>query len=68
MELYYVNTKAQSNGDHEVHTGSCVYLPSTENRLYVGYFSTCAEAVREAKKTYTQADGCYYCCRACNTR
>ena len=68
MEFYYVNKNAQPNGDHEVHVSNCSYLPSFENRMYLGLFSFCSEAVREAKKTYPQADGCYYCCRACNTR
>jgi hypothetical protein len=67
MDYYYVNKKAQSNGDHEVHTSNCTYMPSAENRLYLGYLSSCAEAVREAKKTYPQSNGCYYCCRACHT-
>jgi hypothetical protein len=67
MDNYYVNKKAQSNGDHEVHTGSCIYLPALENRLYIGYFESCANAVREAKKIYSQSNGCYYCSRACHT-
>lgn len=66
MDTYYVNKNEQSNGDHEVHTGICKYLPSYENRMYLGNFSTCAEAVREAKKTYSKADGCFYCCNACH--
>lgn len=67
MDYYYVNRNAQLNGDHEVHTTNCIYLPSVENRLYLGYFSSCAEAVREAKKTYSQSNGCIYCCRPCHT-
>lgn len=67
MDYYYVNKNRQTNGDHEVHTSSCSYLPDADNRLYLGYFSTCAEAVREAKKTYSQSNGCYCCCNACHT-
>jgi len=66
MDHYYVNKNAQSNGDHEVHTANCFYLPTIENRLYLGMFSSCGDAVKEAKKTYSKADGCYYCCRECN--
>jgi len=36
MDHYYVNKNEQSNGDHEVHTGNCIYLPSVEN----GYIQT----------------------------
>ena len=32
MSSYYVNTNAQANGDHEVHTSGCSYLPAPENR------------------------------------
>jgi len=59
---YYVNTKAQPNGDHEVHRASCNWLPSEENRKYLGVFATSQEAVKEAKKYYAKADGCYHCC------
>ena len=65
-QYYYVNKNEQSNGDHEVHTVSCTYLPNIENRLYLGYFDNCADAVKEAKKTYTKADGCFYCCKECH--
>jgi hypothetical protein len=64
---YYVNSNAQSNGDHEVHHDACSYMPDAVNRLYLGLFSTCAEAVREAKKTYSRANG-YYCSPACHTQ
>lgn len=66
MAIYYVNKNAQSNGDHEVHTSSCSDLPNSDNRIYLGNFDTCAEAIREAKKRYDDVDGCYYCCRACH--
>ena len=64
---YYVNKVAQSNGDHEVHEAGCSYLPAEHNRLYLGYFSNCADAVREARRHYRQVNGCYWCSRACHT-
>lgn len=66
MTNYYVNTRAQYNGDHEVHTDSCDRLPDIENRKFLGTFFNCQDAVREAKKTYSNADGCHYCCKECN--
>ncbi|NLI37124.1 MAG: hypothetical protein GX416_11520 [Bacteroidales bacterium] len=68
MDHYYVNRHDQETGEHEVHTGSCRYLPEPENRIYLGYFSNCKEALEEAKKYYSDVDGCYYCCRPCNTK
>ncbi len=64
---YYVNKNAQSNGDHEVHTEDCRYLPNSENRKFLGEFSNCKDAVTEAKKTYSKSNGCYYCCSSCHT-
>jgi hypothetical protein len=67
MAYYYVNRNAQSNGDHEVHTTGCSFMPEADNRTYLGDFSTCASAVREAKQHYDQVNGCYYCAKACHT-
>jgi hypothetical protein len=66
---YYVNDRAQSypeDGEHEVHTGNCSFLPKTENRTYLGIFTDCKEAIVEAKKIYKKVDGCYYCCEKCH--
>ena len=67
MVLYYVNRNEQDNGDHEVHNAGCKFMPSLENRLYLGDFLSCHTAVREAKKHYSQSNGCYYCSRECHT-
>ncbi|MGH1364857.1 MAG: hypothetical protein ACRBF0_14955 [Calditrichia bacterium] len=67
MARYYVNKNAQSNGDHEVHTTGCSFMPETHNRIYLGDFSNCQQAVKEAKKYYKQTNGCYYCSNECHT-
>jgi hypothetical protein len=67
MALYYINKNAQDNGDHEVHTTGCTYMPAVENRTYLGDFASCQEAVTEARKNYTKANGCYFCSRDCHT-
>ncbi len=65
---YYVDTNAQSNGDHEVHqeTG-CPTPGEPQNRLYLEDFASCGPAVREAKKYYPTANGCVNCSPACHT-
>jgi hypothetical protein len=68
MDYYYVNKNAQSTGEHEVHKSSCNYLPDPNNRIGLGYFSNCADAVKKAREYYTNVDGCYYCCPSCNTK
>lgn len=55
-------------GEHEVHASSCRYLPSVENRIFLGYFANGKEAVREAKKHYSNVDGCFFCCPEAHTR
>lgn len=67
MMKYYVNKNAQANGDHEVHTANCSFLPKSENRLYLGEFNNCKDAIREAKKYFSQVNGCYYCSKECHT-
>lgn len=65
---YYVNNHAQPNGDHEVHNETCPYLPSVLSKNYLGDFSSCKDAVEEAKRTYPTADGCATCSPSCHTR
>jgi hypothetical protein len=67
MKKYYVNENAQSNRDREVHREDCTYLPNVLNRKYLGEHSSCKPAVAEAKKTYSEADGCKNCCPDCHT-
>jgi hypothetical protein len=64
---YYVNRNAQANGDHEVHQQTCTQGPAVENRQFLGDFASCGPAVREAKRTYPTANGCFYCSTACHT-
>lgn len=47
MPNYYVNNRAQSNGDHEVHKGDCTFLPS--DKTYLGNHPNCRDAVRKAR-------------------
>lgn len=68
MKRYYVNNNAQMNGDHEVHDEDCRYLPSLQNRIYLGQFTNCKPAVQEAKKYHRQVNGCKTCCRECHTQ
>ncbi|TIU90036.1 MAG: hypothetical protein E5V74_06040 [Mesorhizobium sp.] len=67
MASYYVNMNEQANGDHEVHRHGCSFMPNVENRLYLGEHDSCGPAVRVAKRTYPQSNGCYYCSYPCHT-
>lgn len=67
MPSYYVNTNAQANGDHEVHVWGCSWMPALGNRIYLGEHITCFSAVQEAKRHYSQVNGCYFCSKSCHT-
>ncbi len=68
MTRYYLNKNAQSNGDNEVHKGTCSFLPKEENRVHLGLFNNANDAVKEAKsRGYSKANGCYYCSREAHT-
>lgn len=67
MKKYHVNTNPQSNEDHEVHQEGCNHSPDIFNRKDLGYFSNCRDAVKEAKKYYLKANGCFYCSGDCHT-
>ena len=67
MANYYVNKNAQENNDHEVHKSGCSKLPKVDNRTYLGDYDNCQSAVKEAKKYYSQVNGCYYCSNECHT-
>ena len=67
-----MNSHPQLNGDYEVHRlHVCDHLPSVQNRLYLGQFTNCYDAIRFAKRLYPNVaeriDGCYYCCNSCHT-
>lgn len=62
---YYVNTQ---NYNHEVHADGCSSMPNPENRKYLGNYTNCRDAVREAKRTYPDADGCRICSSECHTK
>lgn len=68
MKTYYVNDRAQANGDHEVHHTECKYLPAAGNRTYLGEFSNCKPAVEVAKVHHRQVNGCATCCPDCHTQ
>lgn len=62
-KYYYVDKNVQKNGEHQVHTSSCVFLPDSPNIIGVGSFSSSSEAVEEAKEFFSVAASCSYCCK-----
>jgi hypothetical protein len=71
MAYYYVNRNAQPDGYHEVHNGdvNCPHPPLLENRVKIGYYASCADALAACRQTNPDLliDGCAYCTN-CHTR
>ena len=63
MPQYIINKEKTDGRNNEVHTTDCSKLPTTPNRISLGWHINAIEAVSYAKKIgYKSADGCYYCC------
>ena len=67
MAEHCVNKNAQPNGDHEVHRKGCEFWPDPGNWIPLGDHPTCHGAVLQARRHYTQVNGCYFCSRECHT-
>ena len=67
MATYYVNRQKQQNGDHEVHTQTCRFLPLPANRHPLGEHAGCRSAVIAARAVYPQSNGCIHCSTECHT-
>jgi hypothetical protein len=61
---YYVSKEAGNSGEHAVHKEGCSQLPS--ERIFLGGFSHCLNALQAAKVFYTAVDGCDYCSPMCS--
>jgi hypothetical protein len=68
MPNYYVNTDAQSTGEHEVHEKDCKHGPVASKQKSLGWYSSCSFAIAEAKKLYSKVDGCYHCANDCHNQ
>jgi len=67
-QFYYVNNDQTKNPGlhHEVHTETCANNLGIKNKSYLGYYNNCSDAVKKAKETYSDADGCKICCFPCH--
>ena len=61
---YYINDNQTSNPGlhHEVLTKEHAAQLGIRSKQYVGYYANEVEAVAQAKKIYSDADGCAICC------
>ncbi|MDD5599531.1 MAG: hypothetical protein PHV82_16410 [Victivallaceae bacterium] len=67
MEEYYVDKKAQSNGEHVIHVATCSCIDSVNDKENLGAFFSFQSAVQEAERRGYTANGCKICCLSCHT-
>lgn len=75
MAHYVLNKNRQNpaqGGNFELHNEDiCSHLPLPENRLPIGYFNSCDDAMSAAKQKYpnvaSEIDGCYHNCHPCHS-
>ncbi len=67
MAKYVVNNNTTYNPGkhHEVHTTTCHVCPKNDYKN-LGEHKDCQSAVKEAKETHSDADGCIHCCKPCH--
>lgn len=67
-KFYYYNKNLDKNGNHEVHTDDCSYMPIPINRVFIGYEKDCYSAIQRVKNETGKQnfDGCFYCCYDCH--
>lgn len=68
MPFYYVNNDQTNNPGqhHEVHTEEHAKELKILNKTLLGFFFSCDDAIKEARKLYDDADGCAICCPQCH--
>lgn len=67
MKRYVLNTLKNSDGEYEVHESSCSLLPSYVHQKDLGYHFSCTAALRFAKGSHSEVNGCYQCNKVCHT-
>lgn len=68
MNRYYVNSEAQTTGEHEVHKTVCSHGASFRHRIDLGYHAYDESALRAARQYYSNVDGCAFCCPSIHHR
>jgi hypothetical protein len=61
MAKYYIRLSEDLNGCHPVHKCGCPFIPDEGNRIPLGNKSDWRHAMAEAKKYYSNVNGCYFC-------
>ncbi len=66
MYKYYVTKRTNQEGRREIHREGCAYLPERGSCLYLGKLASSFSAVAEARRIYTDINGCFHCAPECH--
>ncbi len=61
MPKYLIDKRPRPTGEFEIHVEKCPRLPVVEDRLYLGEFTRCQDAIAIGKRYFRNVDGCAYC-------
>ena len=66
MNCFYVRIKPSLKVTNTVHKKGCPFMPEIDNRIPLGRFSHCKDAVKEASGYFLRVNSCYFCNKECN--
>ena len=66
MKSYYIDIEKSIFNENEVHEKGCHRMPKQENLEFLGNYSSCHTALKEAQKKFNDATGCYSCSWECS--
>jgi len=61
MNKYYISKKSRQDGTFSVHKEDCPFLNESEQRIFLGRFDTCKDAIKTARIFFLKSDACYFC-------
>lgn len=62
---YYLNKMPRRDGKHELHLSICLFAPNELNRIELGEFHDCDEAIEYARNIEPNIVGCLFCSPLC---
>lgn len=66
MKSYYIDIEKSIFDENEIHVEGCHRMPKKGNLKFLGNYASCHTAIKEAKKTFDDANGCYSCSWECS--
>jgi hypothetical protein len=56
LKNYYINAQLETDEERKIHIGECKEIPLPYNRIYLGLFLSCEDALKHAKKSHPNAN------------